>query len=143
MPVTDVICDTSVVLKWFHHEGEQEVEEARTLLAAHQAGLLTAWILDLTLYELGNVLLRSLGWRAPDVAAQLDDLSAICTALTPSAAELRLAAHLAEEHALTFHDAAYGAAARSRGAALATADRALLEAGVGASPGAIVTGLGL
>ena len=87
MPVTDVVCDASVVLKWFHHEGEQEVEEARTLLAAHQAGLLTAWILDL--------------------------------------------------------DAAYAAAARSRGAALATADRTVLDAGVGASPGAIAASLGL
>ncbi len=143
MPVTDVVCDTSVVLKWFHHEGEQEVDEARALLAAHQVGLLTAWILDLTLYELGNVLLRSLGWPAADVAAQLDDLSAICAALTPSADELRLAAYLAEEHALTFYDAAYAAAARSRGAHLATADRALLDAGVGASPGAISAALGL
>lgn len=143
MPVTDVVCDTSVVLKWFHHEGEQEVDEARALLAAHQSGLLTAWILDLTLYELGNVLLRSLGWPATDVAAQLDDLSAICTALTPTASELRLAAHLAEKHALTFYDAAYAAAARSRGADLATADRALLDAGVGASPSAVAAGLGL
>lgn len=143
MPVTDVVCDTSVVLKWFHHEGEQEVAEARTLLAAHQSGLLTAWILDLTLYELGNVLLRSLGWLAADVAAQLDDLSAICSALTPSATELRLTVHLAAEHTLTFYDAAYAAAARSRGAELATADRVLLEAGLGASPRAIAAGLGL
>ncbi len=143
MPVTDVVCDASVVLKWFHHEGEHEVEEARTLLAAHQTGLLTAWILDLTLYEIGNVLPRALGWPATDVAAQLDDLGAICPVLTSSAAELRLAAHLAEEHALTFYDAAYAAAARSRGAVLATADRALLDAGVGSSPRAVVAGLGL
>ena len=80
---------------------------------------------------------------ANDVAAQLDDLNAICTALTPTASELRLAAELAEKHALTFYDAAYAAAARSRGADLATGDRALLDAGVGASPSAIAAGLGL
>ena len=77
MPVTDVVCDASIVLKWFHDEGEQDVDEARVLLSAHQAGLITAWILDLTLYEVGNVLLRALGWPAADVAAQLDDLGAI------------------------------------------------------------------
>ena len=143
MPVTDVVCDASIVLKWFHDEGEKEVDDARVLLAAHQAGLLTAWILDLTLYEVGNVLLRALGWPAADVAAQLHDLGAICPSLTLGTAELRLAAHLAEEHALTFYDAAYAAAARSRGAALATADTALLDAGAGVSPAAIAAGLGL
>ncbi len=143
MPVTDVVCDASVVLKWFHDEGEQEVEEARRLLAAHRAGQLTAWILDLTFYELGNVLLRALGWPAADVAAQLDDVRAICAVLAPSAGELRLAAQLAEAHTLTFYDAVYAAAARSRGAALATADQALLDAGAGESPGAIAARLGI
>lgn len=143
MPVTDVVCDASIVLKWFQDEGEKDGGEARVLLSAHQAGLLTAWILDLTLYGVGNVLLRGLGWPAADVAAQLDDLGTICPSLTLGTAELRLAAQLAEEHALTFHDAAYAAAARSRGAALATADMALLDAGAGVSPKAIAPGLGL
>jgi hypothetical protein len=50
---------------------------------------------------------------------------------------------LAEAHTLTFYDAVYAAAARLRGAALATADRALLDAGVGESPGTIVGRLGM
>jgi predicted nucleic acid-binding protein len=141
--VTDVVCDASVILKWFHDEGEQEVEESRKLLAAHRAGELTAWILDLTFYELGNVLLRALGWRAAEVAAQLDDLRAICAVLAPSAGDLRLAAELAETHRLTFYDAVYAATARGRGAALATADQALLESGAGEPPGAIAERLGL
>jgi predicted nucleic acid-binding protein len=141
--LTEVVCDTSIVLKWFHDEGESDVEEARALLTAHQSGRLTTWVLDLTFYEMGNVLLRSLGWPATLVAAQLDDLSAICGTLTLSGADLRLAADIAAEHGLTFYDAAYAAAARSRHSALATADRALLEAGVGASPRAIAADLGL
>lgn len=140
---TDVVCDASVVLKWFHEEGEREVEEARSLLAAHRAGRLTAWVLDLTFYELGNVLLRALRWPSTEVAAQLDDVRAICPVLTPSSAELGLAAQLAEAHALTFYDAAYAAAAAGRGAALATADEALVDAGVGELPGAIAARLGI
>jgi predicted nucleic acid-binding protein len=141
--VTDVLCDASVVLKWFHEEGEHGVQEARRLLAAHRSGRLTAWILDLTLYELGNVLLRALRWPADDVAAQLDDIGAICATITPSAIDLRLAAQLAEAHGLTYYDAVYAAAARSRGVPLATADRALLDAGVGEQPGGIAVRLGI
>ena len=59
------------------------------------------------------------------------------------AAEQRLAAQLAEEHTLTFYDAVYAAAARSRGAVLATADEALLAAGAGESPGSIAARLGI
>jgi predicted nucleic acid-binding protein len=141
--VTDVVCDASVVLKWFHDEGESEVDDARRLLAAHRSGSITAWVLDLTFYELGNVLLRALRWSAADVADQLDDLRAICSVLAPSAAEQRLAAQLAEEHKLTFYDAVYAAAARSRGSALATADNALLDAGAGESPAAVAARLGI
>lgn len=141
--MTDVVCDASIVLKWFHAEGECDVEDARRLLAAHRSAAITAWVLDLTFYELGNVLLRALRWSAMDVADQLDDLRAICSVLVPNAVEQRLAAILADEHALTFYDATYAAAARSRGSVLATADKALLDAGVGESPAAVAARLGI
>lgn len=60
--MTDVVCDASVVLNWFHAEGERDGEDARRLLAAHRSASITAWVLDLMLYELGNVLLRALRW---------------------------------------------------------------------------------
>jgi len=142
-PVTDVVCDASVVLKWFHDEGEADVEDARRLLGAHRSGSITAWVLDLTFYELGNVLLRALSWPATNAADQLDDLRAICGVLPVTAVELRLAAELAEQHTLTFYDAVYAAAAHSRGSALATADKALLDAGAGESPEAIAARLGI
>lgn len=139
----DVICDASVVLKWFHSEGESEVEAARTVLAAHRAGGLSAVILDLTLCELGNTLLRSLGWAAEDVADQLDDLRDICSVVPPLAEELRLASLLAERHHLTFYDAVYGAVARARAQALVTADAELVRNGLGERPSALVDRLGL
>lgn len=33
-----LLLDTSVVLKWFHADGEAEVAEARALLHAHRDG---------------------------------------------------------------------------------------------------------
>ena len=134
----DVVCDTSIVLKWFHEEGEKEVEDARGLLEAHRAGRLTAWILELTFYELANVLLRSLAWRGPEVADQLDDLRAIAPVAAVDADALRRAAELSETHELTCYDALYAATAQLRGAALATADDALLGSGLGVRAGALV-----
>jgi predicted nucleic acid-binding protein len=60
--MTAVVVDTSVVIKWFHSEGESEVVQARAVLAAHRDEVLTAYILDLGVYEFANVLLRSLKW---------------------------------------------------------------------------------
>jgi predicted nucleic acid-binding protein len=141
--VTNVVCDTSVVVKWFHDEGEPDVQGARRLLAAHRSGSVTAWVLDLTFYEFGNVLLRVLSWPASEAADQLDDLRAICGVVPVTAAELRMAAELAARHTLTFYDAIYAAAALSRGSALATTDKALLHAGAGESPEAITARLGI
>lgn len=141
--MTDVVCDASVVLKWFHAEDEPEAQQARILLDAHRQGRIGASILDLTLYELGNVLRASLRWRANDVASQLEDLREMFEPVAPAIAQLRLAAQLAERHRLTFYDAAYAAVARSLDAALATTDTALLDARLGESPSRLVRRLRL
>jgi len=133
--MTAVLVDTSVVLKWFHEEGESDLAEARALLAAHRAERITAYLLDLSLYEVGNVLVRSLRWPAAEVADQLDDLVLICgPPLVPDLSWLREAAGLAAEHGLTFYDASFAAAASRTGARLVSADKRLLAAGLAESP---------
>ena len=62
------------MVKWFHSEGETEFAEARAIRAAHARGDLNAHILDLGVYELGNVFVRALKWSSTDVADQLDDV---------------------------------------------------------------------
>jgi len=133
--VTGVLCDTSVVLKWFHSAGEAEVEQARAILDAHTAGTLTASVLDLTAYELGNVAARALGLQGERVVGILDRLELICGEglhLSPKAR--KDAAELACTHRLTFYDAAYWALAREHGIVLVSADTELLAAGAGLSP---------
>lgn len=66
-----LLVDTSVVLKWFHAEGESDVPQARALLDAHRAGSEQLLVLDLGIYELGNVLLRALRVPAAVVVEQL------------------------------------------------------------------------
>ncbi|MGI8626142.1 MAG: hypothetical protein ACR2J5_06155 [Geodermatophilaceae bacterium] len=84
--MTRLLIDTSVLIKWFHSEGESELAPARLLRSAHVNGEIAAHMLDLAAYEVGNVLSRVLRWTATDVADQLDDLHAILgppLAMTP------------------------------------------------------------
>lgn len=142
MPAThaiDVVSDANVALKWFHAEGEEEVDPARALLAGQRDRTVSLSILDLTPYELGNALLRGrLGVGGERVAAVLEALAAICPAINPDTDDLREAAALAERHDLTLYDAAYAAVARRREAHLATLDGELLRAGLGRRPSELV-----
>ncbi len=133
--MTTVLVDTSVLIKWFHREGESQMSEARALRDATARGDVQSRIIDLALYEMGNVLLRSLGWSGPAVADQLTDIVTICGA--PLALGLdwhRRAAVVAQQYGLTFYDAAWAAAAEALGVALVSVDAQLLGAGIAESP---------
>jgi predicted nucleic acid-binding protein len=142
MPATraiDVVADASVALKWFHAEGEEEVEPARALLAGQRERTAALRMLDLTPYEVGNALLRGRpAVAAKQVAQVLAALPELCPAIAPDAQDLVEAARLAEKHELTLYDAAYAAVARRRGAQLATLDGELLRAGLGRRPSELV-----
>jgi predicted nucleic acid-binding protein len=132
--VTNLLVDTSVLVKWFHADGESDPASARAIRDANTRGQVRARIVDLALYEMGNVLLRALGWTATEVADQLDDLVVICgTPLAMSSEWLRRAAALGVEHHLTFYDAAWVAAAKALGVPLVSADSQLLAAGLAES----------
>jgi len=129
--VTDVFVDTSVLITWFHQDGEHDIEAARALLAAHQEGVVRARVLDLAVYEIGNVLTRSLRWTADRVVDQVEDLLAVVgppAGLDPAGRVA--AATLAAEHRLTYYDASWAAVARTHDAPLVSADRELLGAGL-------------
>lgn len=142
--MTRLLVDTSVLIKWFHEEGETELSQARAIRYAHVAGGIDAHILDLAIYEVGNVLGRALRWRAGDVADQLDDLVAIVgSPLVMGQHWLREAAGLAERHGLSFYDASWAAAASALKIPLISADRLLLNAGLAESATAVVSRLNL
>lgn len=139
-----VLVDTSVLIKWFHSDGESELAEARALRTAHVAGELDAHVLDLAVYEVGNVLSRALRWPAAAVADQLDDLDAVIgPPLLMTAEWRRHAAGLAERHGLSFYDACWAASAARLGVPLVSADRQLQRAGLAESPTALIRRLGL
>lgn len=133
--MTTLLVDTSVLVKWFHSEGESELAEARAIRDATRREDLDARVIDLAIYEMGNVLLRALHWNGTDVADQLDDLIVICgDPLAMAAGWLREAAIIGAAHALTFDDACWVAAAQALGVSLVSADFKLLDAGLAESP---------
>ncbi|MGH3974033.1 MAG: type II toxin-antitoxin system VapC family toxin [Pseudonocardiaceae bacterium] len=139
-----VVVDTSVIVKWFHAEDEAEVGESRAILAAHRDEILTAHVLDLGIYEFGNVLLRALRWPADDTVDQIDDLLVICgPPLAPAPQWRRDAATLAHHYQLTFYDALFSAAARALDAPLVSMDRQLLAADLAETPAAFASRVGL
>ena len=133
MPAISVVSDANIALKWFHSEGEEEVEPARALLDAHKERTLSLSVLDLTAYEVGNALMRGRAGAA-QAATVIEALAEVCPAIRPSPEEMRVASQLAERHDLTLYDAAYAAVAQSRSAELVTLDRALLDAKLGSRP---------
>lgn len=136
--MTHLLIDTSVLIKWFHSDGESELPEVRALRTAHIAGELDAHILDLAIYEVGNVLVRALRWEPSAVADQLDDLSTILgPPLVMTADWLRHAAALAHTHTLSFYDASWAATAAKLSMPLVSADRQLLAAGLAEAPSTI------
>lgn len=142
--MTRLLVDTSVLIKWFHDAGESELLAARAIRNAHVREELVAHVLDLAIYEVGNVLVRALRWTAGDVGDQLDDLLEIVgPPLAMPSTWLREAAVLAERHALSFYDASWAATAAALGIPLVSADRRLLAAGLAESPSIAAHRLGL
>ena len=81
------------------------------------------------------MLVRVLRWPATQVADQLDDLVIVCgSPITLTSGWARQAAGLAEEHGLTFYDAAWAAVARDLDVPLVSADSELLRAGLAVTP---------
>ncbi|HYU61167.1 MAG TPA: type II toxin-antitoxin system VapC family toxin [Solirubrobacterales bacterium] len=142
--MTRLVCDANVALKWFHSDGEPQVQEARALAVAAGDGVLELSVLDLTYFEVGNALASKLRWAASRIAALLSQLPAITgEPLRLSLGEMFVTADLAVSHGLSFYDASYWAAARSVEADLATLDSALLAVGAGETPARLCERLGL
>ena len=142
--MTRLFIDTSVLIKWFHGAGESELAAARAIRDAHIRGDLVAHVLDLAIYEVGNVLTRELKWSATDVGDQLDDLLTIVgPPITLTQGWLRDAAVLAQQHLLSFYDASWAATAAALGVPLVSADRRLLAAGLAEPPSAVTSRLNL
>jgi len=122
--LTEAVLDASVVLKWFHSEGEGNVEAARRLRARFEAGELRALAPTLLWLEVLNVAARRWRWTQD----QLEQLAAALPELGFELVEPELPdiAHWSA-HGLTAYDAAYVAAAEHTGVELITDDAEIVR----------------
>lgn len=126
----NMIFDTSVLVKWYHQEGEAEVDQAQWHLEAHRAGLVTVHLLDFGIYELGNVALSLFKSSKDKTFATIQLAIALCgEPLVLNVHEFGLAAQIACDDRLSFYDASFAAAAKSRDMMLVSADKKLLQSG--------------
>ena len=121
--MTEAVLDASVVLKWFHTEGEQNVEAARALRTEFEVGRLVAFAPPLLFLEIINVAGRR--WHLSD--GELRQLATTLPRLGLGTVEpeLELVAGWVSK-GLTAYDAVYVSVAEQTGAQLITDDREIL-----------------
>jgi len=122
--VTEAVLDASVVLKWFHAEGEVNVEAARRLRELFEAGELRVLAPSLLWLEVLNVAARRWHWTLD----QLEQLAAALPELGFELVEPELSdiAHWSARGP-TAYDAAYVAAAEHTGVELITDDAEIVR----------------
>lgn len=139
-----IVCDASVLIKWFVDEPGPDRAAARSILEAVEARRNAARLHELAYQEVGNILMVKRRWGSEDVERVMRLLRALTGTpqrLGPPA--LADAVHLAGSRGLTVYDATYWALARSLDGVLVTCDHELLAAGAGESPQDLCGRLGL
>lgn len=123
------LADSSVLLAAMRSEGEPQHEPAAAIVRAAGEGTIELRIIDLTLYEIGNVMVRA--WKlSPRVQERnVREIVAVCgEPLAPTLDDHASARAIATEHGITVYDAMYVAIARRIGATLISADERDLAA---------------
>ncbi|MDO8736994.1 MAG: type II toxin-antitoxin system VapC family toxin [Thermoleophilia bacterium] len=122
------VLDTSVVVKWFHRENEEDVDKALLLRQAYLEGALNLIVPDLLMYEFGNFLRFRTGLKPADQLASIRSLWSLGMEIHPIDSLLsEQMVQLASRHDITVYDAAFVALSQSLSAPLVTADRMLHE----------------
>jgi predicted nucleic acid-binding protein len=118
-----LLVDTSVLIRFFRDHADEPQRAADGLLQAFLAQELSLFLLDLSIYELINILVRRLTRSGKEVAADVDavfDLGAPVFAIDRESA--RRTASIAARTGLSGYDAAFVAASSLLGVPLVTAD---------------------
>ena len=123
--MNEVVLDASVVLKWFHSEGDGHLEDALKLRAQFEAGELRVLAPQLLWLEMLNVAARRWGWPQAQLGQLAGTLEQLGFELLEP--ELPRVARWAAT-GLTAYDAAYVAVAEQAGAQLITDDEQIVAA---------------
>ncbi|MFQ6082021.1 MAG: type II toxin-antitoxin system VapC family toxin [Candidatus Aminicenantia bacterium] len=122
------IPDTSVIIKWFKEKDEEYVSEAKLLKEQYFSGKISIILLDLCIYEFGNILRLKSKLPKEIAAKKLIDFWFLDLPVVYIDQEMsHKAMNIAYDYNLTFYDASFIAFAQSLGCNFITADKKLYE----------------
>jgi predicted nucleic acid-binding protein len=117
------ILDSSVIIKWFSHLDEENVEQASILLDLFGEDMVKISIPDLSVYEVGNALKHNKNFSAEEVKNIMDRLMDMGLDIIEVAKDLiRRAVDIAYEEDITVYDAIFISIADHLMIPLVTAD---------------------
>ncbi len=117
------ILDSSVIIKWFSHLDEENVEQASILLDLFGEDMVKISIPDLSVYEVGNALKHNKKFSAEEVKNIMDRLMDMGLDIIEVAKDLiRRAVDIAYEEDITVYDAIFISIADHLMIPLVTAD---------------------
>jgi predicted nucleic acid-binding protein len=123
--VTEAVLDASVLVKWFHPQGEEHVEQARGLRAQFEAGDLQVLAPPLLWLEILNVAARRWSWTEAMLKQLADSLLKLgFEVIEPDLSTVAFWA----ARGLTAYDAAYVAVAEEADVQLISDDEQILGA---------------
>lgn len=125
--MSNLVLDSSVIIKWFRKEGEENREKALKIRDKFLAGELKIVVPDLFYYEITNVL-KTKSRASLSSIARVIELLFIYPLITvhPSTEFLQEANRIAFQFKLTVYDALYLAVAKHLDCPLITADQKLM-----------------
>jgi predicted nucleic acid-binding protein len=122
------VCDTSVILRLVHDHRDDQQAAADALRGAVLANHTVLCLLDLSVYEFVNVMVRRFGWSADRATRNVEHLFDLEFPMVMCDRGLAVdTARIAAATGLTGYDAAFVAAARALGVPLVTADEDIAE----------------
>lgn len=121
--MTEIVVDTSVIIKWYSVHQEPAFEHAQTLLVRHTRHQCHLHAPELALYEAGNALRYSARLSVQEQLRSLADLFALGLSVYPLTLLRATAAHeLSSVFGISFYDACFVALAQELDVAFVTAD---------------------
>jgi len=124
--VTDIVCDASVLVKWFRVEGEEYVDAARAVRARFERGEYRIIVPSLIFLELLNQAARRWRQTAEELEGYANDLSTLgLTIMEPQIEDIARWSG----RGLTAYDACYVALAEMRDTVVITDDEEMLAIG--------------
>jgi len=121
--LSNLVVDSSVIVKWLNQENEEQLEQAETVLKDATSGKVELFAPELAKYEVVNALIvgkKLAAWQIKEALSLYYSLS--ISFVTDSLELATVASKFVDKFHITYYDASFVALARNLDATLVTAN---------------------